>query len=67
MIAAIERLREVPNIVSEIALVIAERLGKRVYDPRSLDYQMRCATRAADTWNRDHSAPTNDRWRGQSR
>lgn len=67
VIAAIERLREVPNIVSEIALGIAERLGKRVYDPNSLDYQMRCATRAAAAWNRDHSAPTNDRWRGQSR
>lgn len=67
VIAAIERLREVPNIVSEIALGIAERLGKRVYDPNSLDYQMRCATRATAAWNRDHSAPTNDRWRGQSR
>lgn len=67
VIAAIERLREVPNIVSEIALGIAERLGKRVYDPNSLDYQMRCATRAAAAWNRDHSAPTNDRWRRQSR
>lgn len=67
VIAAIERLREVPNIVSEIALGIAERLGKRVYDPNSLDDQMRCATRAAAAWNRDHSAPTNDRWRGQSR
>lgn len=67
VIAAIERLREVPNIVSEIALGIAERLGKRVYDPNSLDYQMRCATRAAAAWSRDHSAPTNDRWRGQSR
>lgn len=67
VIAAIERLREVPNIVSEIALGIAERLGKRVYDPNSLDYQMRCATRTAAAWNRDHSAPTNDRWRGQSR
>lgn len=67
VIAAIERLREVPNIVSEIALGIAERLGKRVYDPNSLDYQMRCATRAVAAWNRDHSAPTNDRWRGQSR
>lgn len=67
VIAAIERLREVPNIVSEIALGIAERLGKRVYDPNSLDYQMRCETRAAAAWNRDHSAPTNDRWRGQSR
>lgn len=67
VIAAIERLREVPNIVSEIALGIAERLGKRVYDPNSLDHQMRCATRAAAAWNRDHSAPTNDRWRGQSR
>ena len=57
VIAAIERLREVPNIVSEMALGIAERLGKRVYDPNSLDYQMRAATRASEAWNRDHAAP----------
>jgi predicted nucleic acid-binding Zn-ribbon protein len=56
VIAAIERLREVPNIVSEMALGIAKRLGKRVYDPNSLDYQMRAATRAAEAWNRDHAA-----------
>lgn len=66
VIAAIERLREVPNIVSEIALGIAERLGKRVYDPNSLDYQMRCATRAADAWNRDHAAPQRT-YRGRAR
>lgn len=56
VIAAIERLREVPNIVSEMALGIAKRLGKRVYDPNSLDYLMRAATRAAEAWNRDHAA-----------
>lgn len=57
VIAAIERLREVPNIVSEMALGIAKRLGKRVYDPNSLDYQMRAATRAAEAWNRDDRPP----------
>lgn len=65
--AAIKRLREVPNVLSDVALGIAERLGKRVYDPNSLDYQMRCATRAADTWNRTHAAPMNSRSWGRSR
>ena len=67
MTAAIKRLREVPNVLSDVALGIAERLGKRVYDPNSLDYQMRCATRAADTWNRTHAAPMNSRSWGRSR
>lgn len=53
----VERLREVPNTLSEWALDIANRLGKHTYDPSSLDYQMRQATRAADAWNRDHAAP----------
>lgn len=44
---AISRLREVPNAVSEWAQDIARKLGKLVYDPRSLDYQMRRATEAA--------------------
>lgn len=68
VIAAIERLREVPDILSEMALGIAERLGKRVYNPNSLDYQMAQAKAAADAWNRKHAAPSiNSRPRGQSR
>lgn len=47
MTAAIERLREVPNIVSEWAQGIARKLGKRIYDPNSLDYQMRAAKAAS--------------------
>ena len=39
--AAIQRLREVPNIVSEWAQEIARRLGKRVYDPNSLEHMAR--------------------------
>lgn len=44
---AIERLREVPNIVSEWAQDIACKLGKRIYDPNSLDHMMREATEVA--------------------
>lgn len=44
---AIERLREVPNIVSEWAQDIARKLGKRIYDPNSLDHMMREATEVA--------------------
>ena len=35
--AVIQRLREVPNIVSAWALDIADKLGKRTYDPNSLE------------------------------
>lgn len=48
----IERLREVPETVSAWALDIAHKLGKRTYDPRSLDYMAREATRAAELSNR---------------
>lgn len=44
---AIERLREVPEIVSAWALDIANKLGKRTYDPTSLDYMKRQAIEAA--------------------
>lgn len=44
---AIERLREVPNIVSEWAQDIARKLGKRIYNPNSLDHMMREATEVA--------------------
>lgn len=45
--AAIGRLREVPNTLSELAREIAGKLGKRVFNPNSLDYQMRLARQAA--------------------
>lgn len=47
----IERLREVPETVSAWALDIAHKLGKRTYDPQSLDYMVREATRAAEVTN----------------
>lgn len=47
----IERLREVPETVSAWALDIAHKLGKRTYDPCSLDYIAREATRAAEVTN----------------
>ena len=43
MTAVISRLREVPDIVSDWAQEIARKLGKRVYDPNSLDYMARQA------------------------
>ena len=43
----IERLREVPETVSAWALDIAHKLGKRTYDPCSLDYMKRQAIEAA--------------------
>lgn len=47
----IGKLREVPEIASARALGIAHALGKRVYNPNSLDYQMRRATEAARAVN----------------
>ncbi len=47
VMAAMECLREVPNIVSECAQDIARELGKRVYDPRSLDHMAKQAAAAA--------------------
>lgn len=47
----IERMREVPETVSAWALDIAHKLGKRTYDPQSLDYMVREATRAAELTN----------------
>ena len=44
---AVGRLREVPNTLSEWALGIANRLGKRMYDPSSLDHLMRQARDAS--------------------
>ena len=47
----IARLHEVPETVSAWALDIANKLGKRTYDPQSLDYMVREATRAAEVTN----------------
>ena len=47
MTAVIRRLREVPEIVSDWALDIAHKLGKRTYDPNSLDYMKRQAIEVA--------------------
>ena len=44
---AVGRLREVPNTLSEWALGIANRLGKRMYAPNSLDHLMRQARDAS--------------------
>ena len=44
---ALGRLREVPNTLSELAQDIARKLGKPLFDPDSLDYQTREATRVA--------------------
>lgn len=52
----VSQLREIPNTVSEWAQDIARKLGKRVYDPRSLDYQVRQATEAARAYNRSRGA-----------
>lgn len=43
----IQRLREVPETVSAWALDIARKLGKRTYDPNSLEYMARQATEIA--------------------
>lgn len=50
---ALGRLREVPNTLSELAQDIARKLGKPLFDPNSLDYQMREVTRLAKALDRD--------------
>ena len=45
--AAIGKMREVPNVVSDWAQEIARKLGKRIYDPRSLDHMVRQAREVA--------------------
>ena len=47
MTEVIKRLREVPEIVSDWALDIAHKLGKRTYDPNSLEYMKRQAIEVA--------------------
>lgn len=53
--AVIQRLREVPETVSAWALEIADRLGKRTYNPNSLEYVSRRATEAARMSSRTRS------------
>lgn len=62
---ALGRLREVPNTLSELAQDIARKLGKPLFDPNSLDYQTREATRLAKALDRSREAPA--RSRGQTR
>lgn len=50
---ALGRLREVPMTLSELAQDIARKLGKPLFDPNSLDYQTREATRVAKALDRD--------------
>lgn len=50
---ALGRLLEVPNTLSELAQDIARKLGKPLFDPDSLDYQMREVTRVAKALDRD--------------
>lgn len=64
---AMAKLREVPETLSAWALEIASKLGKRTYNPSSLDYQMRRATEAARSYNKDHAwdAPHRNQGRGR--
>lgn len=63
VVKAIEGLREVPNIVSEWAQEIARRLGKRVYDPNSLEHMARQAREVAHGMSRERGCePQNRGW-----
>lgn len=62
----IQRLREVPETVSAWALDIAHKLGKRTYDPNSLDYMKRQAIETARGINASRGWEQH-RNRGQSR
>lgn len=61
---ALGRLREVPNTLSELAQDIARKLGKPLFDPDSLDYQTREATRLAKALDRDRPHVPQQRGRG---
>jgi predicted nucleic acid-binding Zn-ribbon protein len=65
VVKAIEGLREVPNIVSEWAQELARKMGKPLFDPNSLDYQMREVTRVAKALDRDR--PHVPQQRGRAR
>ncbi len=61
---ALGRLREVPNTLSELAQDIARKLGKPLFDPDSLDYQMREVTLVAKALDRDRPHVPQQRGRG---
>lgn len=61
---ALGRLSEVPNTLSELAQDIARKLGKPLFDPDSLDYQMREVTRVAKALDRDRPHVPQQRGRG---
>ena len=61
---ALGRLREVPNTLSELAQDIARKLGKPLFDPDSLDYQMREVTQVAMALDRDRPHVPQQRGRG---
>lgn len=63
---AVGRLREVPNTLSEWALGIANRLGKRMYDPNSLDHLMRQARDASRALEHGREAPRRNHGRNDS-
>lgn len=63
---AVGRLREVPNTLSEWALGIANRLGKRMYDPSSLDHLMRQARDASRALEHGREAPRRNHGRNDS-
>ena len=62
---AVGRLREVPNTLSEWALGIANRLGKRMYDPSSLDHLMRQARDASRALEHGREAPRRNHGRNR--
>ena len=63
---AVGRLREVPNTLSEWALGIANRLGKRMYDPSSLDHLMRQARDASRALEHGREVPRRNHGRNDS-
>lgn len=65
--AVIERLGEIPNTVSAWAQDLARELGKRVYNPRSLDYVMSQSKRVAAAHDASRGWERHGRDRGFSR
>lgn len=58
---------KVEELRSRISRPLEYLMPHQKPERRSFDDMIRDATRAADAWNRDHPAPINSRWRGQSR
>lgn len=56
MTAVLQALRDVPNTLGTWALDIANRLGKRTYDPRSLDRMERDARESSKAYNAARAA-----------